>query len=259
MYLIDQSEDDLKGWIKAEIKFPGEVRKGKRGAVAKRIQEWLCLHGHQVAVDEDFGGVTAQALEAFQKAKRLPVTGVMDDATHTALVKPMRAVLSHKPKARGGFGAAVMSVAKAHLAAHPREVGGANKGPWVRMYMQGNEGKPWAWCAGFTTFCMHQASDAGAGKLPIQGSFSCDSLASQAKSAGVFLSERKAAPDMIPAGAMFLVRRTSTDWTHVGFVSAANPGAFATIEGNTNDDGDREGYEVCARSRGYAKKDFIVL
>lgn len=259
MYLIDQSEDDLSSWIKEEIKFPGEVRKGKRGSAAKRIQEWLSLHGHQVAVDGDFGGVTAHALEGFQKTKKLSTTGVMDLATHTALVKPMRDVLSHKPKAGKGFGTAVMSVAKAHLAVHPREVGGANKGPWVRMYMQGNEGKPWAWCAGFTTFCMHQASDAGAGSTPIKGSFSCDTLAAQAKNAGVYLSEKKASPENIPVGAMFLVRRTPTDWTHVGFVSEANSAAFATVEGNTNDDGDREGYEVCARSRGYTKKDFIVL
>jgi hypothetical protein len=35
--------------------------------------------------------------------------------------------------------------------------------------------------------------------------------------------------------------------------------AFDTIEGNTNDDGNREGFEVCARSRGFAKKDVICL
>jgi len=33
---------------------------------------------------------------------------------------------------------------------------------------------------------------------------------------------------------------------------------FQTIEGNTNDDGSREGYEGCQRVRGYASKDFIV-
>jgi hypothetical protein len=34
---------------------------------------------------------------------------------------------------------------------------------------------------------------------------------------------------------------------------------FRTIEGNTNDAGDREGYEVCARTRGYDKKDFVLI
>jgi hypothetical protein len=32
-----------------------------------------------------------------------------------------------------------------------------------------------------------------------------------------------------------------------------------TIEGNTNDDGSAEGYEVCARTRSYTNMDFILL
>ena len=64
---------------------------------------------------------------------------------------------------------------------------------------------------------------------------------------------------VVMGGSIFLVRRTPTDWTHTGLVTDAVPVAFDTIEGNTNDDGDREGFEVCSRSRGYASKDFITL
>jgi len=63
----------------------------------------------------------------------------------------------------------------------------------------------------------------------------------------------------IPPGSLFLVRRTDTDWTHVGIVEATHELLFQTIEGNTNDEGEREGYEVCTRSRGYSNKDFILL
>jgi hypothetical protein len=55
------------------------------------------------------------------------------------------------------------------------------------------------------------------------------------------------------------VRRTATDWTHTGLVTASAAEVFDTIEGNTNDDGNREGFEVCSRSRGYQDKDFIRL
>ena len=55
------------------------------------------------------------------------------------------------------------------------------------------------------------------------------------------------------------VRRTSTDWTHTGLVTAFGDELFHTVEGNTNDEGSREGYEVCARMRGYGSKDFIML
>jgi hypothetical protein len=46
---------------------------------------------------------------------------------------------------------------------------------------------------------------------------------------------------------------------HTGLVVRAGQETFETIEGNTNDAGDREGYEVCQRVRGYAGKDFIVV
>jgi hypothetical protein len=34
---------------------------------------------------------------------------------------------------------------------------------------------------------------------------------------------------------------------------------FKTIEGNTNDDGSREGYEVCARIHDFKSMDFVLL
>ena len=60
-------------------------------------------------------------------------------------------------------------------------------------------------------------------------------------------------------GSIFLVRDTATDWTHTGIVTGADLDSFDTIEGNTNDDGLREGTEVCARSRGYTAKDFVAI
>ncbi|WP_338469251.1 hypothetical protein ROLI_016060 [Roseobacter fucihabitans] len=259
MHISNNGFNKLSAWIRDEITFPGPVARGKRGMVAKRVQEWLCLHHHQVAVDADFGGVTEDAVKDFQQAQGIKVTGSVDKATHAVMVAPMIAVLSMPVTAGMTLSQTALAFSKVHLAQHPLEVGGANAGPWVRLYMEGNEGRPWAWCAGFTSFCMHQAAQTLGKSVPIRGSFSCDTLAAQAKKAGRFLAERDAKANGIPAGSLFLVRRTSTDWTHVGFVSAAQAGSFQTIEGNTNDDGDREGYEVCARRRGYGKKDFILL
>ncbi len=47
--------------------------------------------------------------------------------------------------------------------------------------------------------------------------------------------------------------------TRHGIVLRAAEEVFETIEGNTNDEGSREGYEVCQRVRGYPGKDFIVF
>ena len=152
----------------------------------------------------------------------------------------------------------IVACGKRHLREHPIETGGQNCGPWVRLYMKGNEGVPWAWCAGFVSFLLEQARQKIERPMPIAGSFSCDSLAAQAKDAGLFADERDVMRGAIPPGALFLVRRTPADWTHVGVVTRSGPDAFDTIEGNTNDDGSREGFEVCARTRGYKDKDFIV-
>jgi hypothetical protein len=79
-------------------------------------------------------------------------------------------------------------------------------------------------------------------------------LATSAKANDRFVSRDKAGP-----GSFFLVRNAPTDWTHTGIVVNASDETFKTIEGNTNDDGSREGYEVCARTRGYSNMDFIKI
>ncbi|MDH4195620.1 MAG: hypothetical protein OEW33_08290 [Nitrospirota bacterium] len=111
---------------------------------------------------------------------------------------------------------------------------------------------------------LKQAAETLQMTAPIQGSGSCDTLAAQGKAAGVFVKEpdltrgNKTLEDLSRAS-IFLVRRTPTDWTHTGFATSFDQISFDTIEGNTNDEGSREGFEVCSRSRGYGKKDFIIL
>ena len=90
--------------------------------------------------------------------------------------------------------------------------------------------------------------------MPIAGSVSCDRLAAQGKAANLLVGN-----DRVRAGSIFLVRKTDTDWVHTGFVIEVKPQLFRTIEGNTNDDGVREGYEVASLTRSYASKDFLRL
>ena len=159
-----------------------------------------------------------------------------------------------------GLGQMVVAYAEQHLKRHPLEVGGQNKGPWVRLYMQGNEGSDWPWCAGFVSFILKQACKTLGMPLPIHTSFSCDSLAASAKERGLFLNESDAKHNAtIAPGSFFLDQRSPRDWVHTGIVQSVDDDVFHTIEGNTNDDGDREGYEVCRRIRNYKSKDFILL
>jgi hypothetical protein len=235
-------------------------KKGSKGRKVKLIQEWLCLHGFYVAIDSDFGPATDSAIREFQKKNGLKSDGVVGKNTFARLIKPMTDAL--KPIAAGGKSLARMVVAYAeqHLKQAPLEIGGQNRGPWVRLYMDGNEGPEWPWCAGFASFILKQACRTLDVALPIETSVSCDVLAGQAKQKEIFVSEPKVKDrTLVTPGSLFLVRRTDTDWVHTGIVRTADNDVFYTIEGNTNDDGSREGYEVCKRIRGYQNKDFIVI
>jgi peptidoglycan hydrolase-like protein with peptidoglycan-binding domain len=259
MYLVKNGSSELADWLKHETTLDTELAIGASGLSVRRVQEWLTLHDHGVAVDGVYGAITASELARFQERASLPDTGKTDRATFSRLVAPLEEALRPQAHAGQSMNAAVLAHARKHLAQRPREVGGQNRGPWVRMYMDGREGAEWAWCAGFVTFVLRQASESLGAPMPIAGSVSCDTLAAQAKAAGLFVSQAEASRRTIPAGSIFLVRRTEADWTHVGIVDAAEPTSFRTIEGNSNDSGDREGYEVCRNSRGYADKDFILL
>lgn len=233
---------------------------GDQGGKVKLIQEWLCLHGFLITIDGDFGPATDRAVRAFQAREGLLVDGDVGNNTFSRLIAPIGRALAPVPgsRERGILGDCIVAYARQHLEQHPREVGGQNRGPWVRLYMGGNEGDAWAWCAGFAMFCVRQACQALGIACSLETSYSCDELAKRASAAGLLLDELTAQNNGLHPGSLFLVRRTATDWTHVGIVTRVGEGAFDTIEGNTNDEGSREGYEVCARTRGFKDKDFIV-
>ncbi len=262
-YVMDGSEP-LGRWIRNETEQSGEIRPGARRNQVRRIQEWLSLHGYRVALDRHYGVVTEEAVRRFQSDSGLSETGIVDEVTFSYLAWPLSAALKPIDPRGSSYGDLCVRYAEQHLAQHPREIGGANRGPWVRAYCNGNDGRRWPWCAFFVTFVMRQAAETLSMTAPIRGSGSCDSLAAQARNAGLFVDERslQRAFDEFPGfddGALFLVRRTPTDWTHVGFATSFDDQLFHTIEGNTNDEGSREGYEACARMRGYHGKDFIAL
>ena len=243
-----------------EFSLDKNYKKGDKGKKVKLIQEWLSLQGFGLKIDGDFGFATDYAVRKFQKREKLKVDGVVGNNTFSTLVKPVKDALKEISKSSKSLGEMVVGYAKQHLKQQPREIGGQNKGPWVRLYMKGYEGEAWPWCAGFASFILKQACDTLNAPLPLGTSFSCDILAANAKAKGIFLkgSQIKAGKKLTP-GSFFLERRTSTDWTHTGIVVDTEDSVFLTIEGNTNDEGSREGYEVCSRIRGYKNKDFIMI
>jgi hypothetical protein len=255
------------------MKIPSEysmllpLQRGAKSKDVHLIQEWLSLNGVQLRADGDFGPATEASVMKFQTKVKLQPTGIVDEYTLRALIAPLNRACKPLTTTAETFSQRVVAAARNHLREHPREIGGQNKGPWVRLYTHGKEGPDYPWCAAFVTFLMAQAAESMKHPaMPIKGSLSCDTLVSQAKAAGRFVTEdelrsgERSRTELVP-GTIFLVRnkKNDNDWLHTGIVTGVMNDYFESIEGNTNDDGDREGYEVCRRLRGYGNMDFILL
>ncbi|KAA2245496.1 CHAP domain-containing protein [Chitinophaga agrisoli] len=121
---------------------------------------------------------------------------------------------------------------------------GSNGGPEVTIYLKSvGLGPGYAWCMAFVYWCVQQAaSETGvgnplvktAGVLQQWNNTTCRRLI--ARSSGV------------KPGDIFIMD-FGKGVGHTGFVESVKGGIVHTIEGNTNDGGSREGYEVCRRER----------
>ena len=251
-------------WVTKELTLDRAYTRGDKRGKVRSIQEWLSLQGQNVSLDGVFGPATEAAVRKFQAGCGISVSGKVDVSTFASLTVPLAAAVAPITVAGKTLNAMILAYANQHLDRHPLEVGGQNCGPWVRAYMEGNQGSDWPWCAGFACFILRQAADSLEKPMPFKRTFSCDILASQAIAAGKFISGRDIARGKVhtgdlPPGSLFITRRTDNDWNHTGIAIAFHDDHFETIEGNTNDAGDREGYEVCRRIRGYEGKDFVKI
>lgn len=233
------------------------IKKGDKGKGVKLIQEllWLHPHGVRLDIDGDFGPATEAAVKVFQSNANIDPSGEVDGATTKALHEPLVSAQAHVSPA-STLGATIVKVARKHLKSLPHETPPfRNTGPWVRLYMGGNEGKAWLWCAGFVSYILRQASDAHHIPMPYKRTFSCDNILKEAVQKGKLLEHGKGDPK---PGDVFLIVKSANrnDAVHTGIVISVHKNSIRTIEGNTNDGGSRNGVEVASRFR--SRKDTIV-
>jgi peptidoglycan hydrolase-like protein with peptidoglycan-binding domain len=242
--------------------------KKEKQALTVQIQEWCCFNKANTNIDGEFGFGTTGAVQRFQRERGLPESGEVDERTWIELTLPMRrAIAPVTPKEGDTIYDVVLKIARRHLAEHPVEFiekGEGNCGPLVRLYMNGEEGEEQPWCAGFVSFVVGQAAVALGIPMPIKRQVGVDQLVADAKKDRRLVRETDlpnamAVRSKLRAGALFAVRDTPKAYAHTGIVSGVGDESFETIEGNTNQMGSSNGFEVCARSRPYKDKDFILL
>ena len=120
-----------------------------------------------------------------------------------------------------------------------REEGGNNRGPRVEEYLRSAGAEPGQpWCAAFATWCLRQAGWTAFPPIP---AFSL-SWMEWAKRTGRWSEAPR-------RGELFVCVHGPHSG-HVGFVlGEGGLGTIRTIEGNSNDDGSANGFEVVRRNR----------
>ena len=262
----------LKNHYKKELNIKNLLRKGSRGKGVKKAQEWLNLWKYYdpkwryaCGIDGIFGPNTEKTVRGFQEFKGLEVDGIVGPVTFQALTWPMRLAFAPLHKSDLALHELIVAYANMHLTSVARELNQRNEGPWVRAYMDGHEGRPWAWCMGFVQTVYDQAFGALDKKFTafMPHTYSCDVVGHHVLQNGSLI-RKKDLPGRIgevKPGSIFLIVKTPYDWTHTGIITGVDGDCFHTIEGNTNDEGVREGFEVCQRIRDFkqGKVDVVVL
>jgi len=240
-----------------------------------RVQEWINLQKFfyqdfniSISIDDDFGGATEAGVMAFQKYKNIEITGIVNKETWNSLVEPMKLAFSKlKFPLNTSIQDRIVQYAKNQLKYHPVELK-SNLGPWIRAYCFGKDGSAYAWCAGFVTTIVDLAADVNGKEVRdyIKASLSCDMILNDAISGNrgqthLRNNQLRENPDLIKPGDLFLVinKRNEMDATHIGIIIDVNEYVMTTIEGNTNDEGSRDGYEVCQRYRDITKGNYDII
>ena len=127
---------------------------------------------------------------------------------------------------------------------------GSNWGEPVKTYLAAVGVKfPASWCMAFVYWCAQRAAEKQ-GKVNVL-----------LKTGGVLAQWNKVGKQyrhLVPAVGDVFIMDFGGGLGHTGIVTAIYGDKMTTIEGNTNDTGSREGYEVCFRERSIKKcKGFI--
>lgn len=245
--------------LKQGINSPKDVQK---------VQEWINLWKRidptwniTTLIDGDFGPSTAASVKKFQEHFNLTVDGIVGNNTWRKLTEPMRNAFTRIDE-NLTLKELIVKYAKKHLSSLPREFK-QNEGTWVRAYMDGNEGSQWPWCMGFVQTIIDQATFTVGKTLTdyMPHCFSCDLVGSYGLKNKKLIRNADLRKDLskVEPGDVFLVVKTASDWTHTGIVIGIEDGWIQTIEGNTNDEGSREGYEVCERKRDLNTKNIDIF
>lgn len=220
------------------------LQKGDRGTKVRELQKLLNEHGFPLTVDGDFGTKTHNAVRAFQAqhldqlGQPLVIDGKVGPLTWWSLTHkkplietPTAVDFSLMPSTNLGgskAGRAALKAAIGELNQGAGEIGGNNRGPWVKKYHNGLAAQGDAWCAAFVSWCYSQ-TPAG---IPFNYSVGARDILRQFKAAG-WAHPPQEIYSPLPGDIVVWWRVRADGWQgHIGLVHQLKDGMLYTIEGN---------------------------
>ncbi len=244
----------------ASLTFPGTtVTVGSANqtavmAIQTRLIEVGC---GPLGVDGNFGADTFAAVEHFQarsvdaSGAPLEIDGKVGPATWSALFGDEG--IPTTTQAPSPLLGQVLTVATGEIGTMEAPLG-SNRGPKVDLYIRTTGLDPaghFAWCACFVYWCFNTASTSMAVVNPCFKTAGVleawNGAATVASARRILPAEAQAQPSLIVPGTQFLLRTSSTAG-HTGLIQEVHGNQLTTIEGNTNDNGSRDGIGVFRRT-----------
>ncbi|MGY3051883.1 hypothetical protein ACVWYG_000070 [Pedobacter sp. UYEF25] len=225
------------------------LKKGANGASVKELQETLRELDYNITVDSSFGTETYNAVRAFQASHLdkhgipLKVDGAVGDITWWALKNPRvtvsSGVIDYKtmpPTSMGGsaLGRGALQAAINELIAGAGEIGGNNRGPFVRKYFAPSgvaEGN--SWCAAFVSWCFFESAGGNKNAMGFNYTAGARNVFDQLKKKGETFSGTTDGLTPEPGDLVAWWRVSLPSYHgHIGIVHHVQDGFLYTIEGN---------------------------
>lgn len=224
----------------------GLLKKGDKGQDVKELQKMLQELDYDVPITGVYDAATFNAVMNFQSrhldkhGKPLEIDGKTGDLTMWALQNPKPKVtigsIDFKKMPATSFGGnpigrKALQAAVNEFIAGAGEIGGNNKGKWVKKYLKPTglaEGN--SWCAAFISWCFLEAVGGDLNKMPFSYTAGARNIFNQFKKKGWVLNSQ-AIPEPGDIASWWRISMPS-GFGHIAIVHHYEDGFLYTIEGN---------------------------
>ncbi|MFY0602740.1 MAG: M15 family metallopeptidase [Flavobacteriaceae bacterium] len=263
-----------KSYLKEISPLSKSYKKGDKGEEVLKIKEWLMLWqlnenyvDFMLDLNTDFDTNTETLVKEVQSFMNLTPTGIVDTETWSSLVSPLKKAFTTDPKHYKTLGERMKYFATKHLQYRSAELKEDNIGPWIRSYMDGEEGG-WAyWCQALACTVLDQTFSSIGERFDLYyaNTWTCETMREHARNRNLLVTKQELLDrEYVPKiGDIVLYIEGPDKKAHhteiVYEILDSTKGEMLTIGGNTNFSGSRNGVGTFLVDRNFLTEDVEVV